>query len=583
MSPEQYNSKKYGFKSDIWAFGCCLYEITNLKHAFEGHVILKKLQTNLFNIFYYKLKTWNAVALKVLKGNHAPVNSIYSKELKTLIDLMLSVNPKNRPTISYILERPFIKKRLASYIFDFIQSYTIDANSEKEEIHIEILKEQAEKLGVFNQLLLKDINPYDESSEKAIKQLNESKEQNFVSYISYLNKKQEEKKKIEDKILELERQKKLIYANIRGRDIKKNTDKDSSSIENRYYYENLKLISGSVEKKKAIGKIDRENIKRNPKKITEDSDEFIKIKSNIGINNNSNILKRPESVKKSYRIPSAENKDEEEFNQSYTNINSSVSKTKIIDITRNLQFVHNSLTNQNDIEIINSNIKELHKAERPSSGNNILSGKNNINIKKDAKIINQNKRQTNTIANKHKIMNYGNERSGIFNQVQNNNHSNIFTLNNSRDSHHVQNASLKKDDSSDENILETIKEVAENEKINEDKTKIVELTNEIVRMQEYLDQMQNKIQVIEKQMINKDKSYLTKEGEPNNDDYNDSYLNSNEGFQYHKTNSAIDVVNIEVCDIIEESDFNNSTDSNKIIIQDDGSKKINERTKILKQ
>ena len=39
MSPEQYNSKKYGFKSDIWAFGCCLYEITNLKHAFEGLVI----------------------------------------------------------------------------------------------------------------------------------------------------------------------------------------------------------------------------------------------------------------------------------------------------------------------------------------------------------------------------------------------------------------------------------------------------------------------------------------------------------------------------------------------------------------
>jgi serine/threonine protein kinase len=38
MSPEQYSSKKYGFKSDIWAFGCCLYEMCNLKHAFEGSV-----------------------------------------------------------------------------------------------------------------------------------------------------------------------------------------------------------------------------------------------------------------------------------------------------------------------------------------------------------------------------------------------------------------------------------------------------------------------------------------------------------------------------------------------------------------
>jgi serine/threonine protein kinase len=40
MSPEQYNSKKYGFKSDIWSFGCCLYEMSNLKHAFEGLVFL---------------------------------------------------------------------------------------------------------------------------------------------------------------------------------------------------------------------------------------------------------------------------------------------------------------------------------------------------------------------------------------------------------------------------------------------------------------------------------------------------------------------------------------------------------------
>jgi len=50
MSPEQYNSKKYGFKSDIWAFGCCLYEITNLKHAFEGLVsIFSNLKIEIYN------------------------------------------------------------------------------------------------------------------------------------------------------------------------------------------------------------------------------------------------------------------------------------------------------------------------------------------------------------------------------------------------------------------------------------------------------------------------------------------------------------------------------------------------------
>ena len=48
MSPEQYNSKKYGFKSDIWSFGCCLYEMSNLKHAFEGLVFYFKFSQEIF-------------------------------------------------------------------------------------------------------------------------------------------------------------------------------------------------------------------------------------------------------------------------------------------------------------------------------------------------------------------------------------------------------------------------------------------------------------------------------------------------------------------------------------------------------
>ena len=47
MSPEQFNSNKYGFKSDIWAFGCCVYEFCNFKHAFEGSVMFISL------IIYY--------------------------------------------------------------------------------------------------------------------------------------------------------------------------------------------------------------------------------------------------------------------------------------------------------------------------------------------------------------------------------------------------------------------------------------------------------------------------------------------------------------------------------------------------
>lgn len=187
MSPEQYNNKKYGFKSDIWAFGCCLYEMANLKHAFEG-------------------LTWNAVALKVLKGNHTPVNSIYTKDLRSLIESMLSVNPKNRPTISTILEKPFIKKKVAAYIYDFIQSYKNDSKLEADELQCEILKEQSEKLGLFN-TIMKEINTFDDNNEG----------DNAGKYILYLKKQQEERKKVEEIIFDLEKQKKIIYTSIKNR------------------------------------------------------------------------------------------------------------------------------------------------------------------------------------------------------------------------------------------------------------------------------------------------------------------------------------------------------------------------------
>ena len=48
MSPEVYNGSKYGFKSDIWSFGCCIFELCNQKNAFEGSVRLKNIVTNIY-------------------------------------------------------------------------------------------------------------------------------------------------------------------------------------------------------------------------------------------------------------------------------------------------------------------------------------------------------------------------------------------------------------------------------------------------------------------------------------------------------------------------------------------------------
>lgn len=37
MSPEIFDNKPYNHKSDIWALGCVLYEMTTLNHAFDAH------------------------------------------------------------------------------------------------------------------------------------------------------------------------------------------------------------------------------------------------------------------------------------------------------------------------------------------------------------------------------------------------------------------------------------------------------------------------------------------------------------------------------------------------------------------
>lgn len=49
MSPELFSNKPYNHKSDVWALGCCVYEMATLKHAFNA-------------------KDMNALVYKILKG-----------------------------------------------------------------------------------------------------------------------------------------------------------------------------------------------------------------------------------------------------------------------------------------------------------------------------------------------------------------------------------------------------------------------------------------------------------------------------------------------------------------------------------
>ena len=122
MSPEQFKYKPYSYKSDIWALGCVLYEICNLKHAFTA-------------------QTLNGLAVKILKGNYLPISTKYSRGLRELVMSMLNTNPKKRPTIYDILKKPTIKKRLVAYVINLYKSH-----SGEDDLYLETVKKQCKSL-----------------------------------------------------------------------------------------------------------------------------------------------------------------------------------------------------------------------------------------------------------------------------------------------------------------------------------------------------------------------------------------------------------------------------------------------------
>jgi len=79
MSPECIQGSYYDWKSDIWSLGCLLYELATLRSPFfmEG-------------LNYYTL------GKKINKRAFEPISELYSLELRTLVDQMIQVDPKNR-------------------------------------------------------------------------------------------------------------------------------------------------------------------------------------------------------------------------------------------------------------------------------------------------------------------------------------------------------------------------------------------------------------------------------------------------------------------------------------------------------
>ncbi|XP_059800648.1 serine/threonine-protein kinase Nek4 isoform X3 [Hypanus sabinus] len=158
MSPELFCNKPYNHKSDVWALGCCAFEMATLKHAFNA-------------------KDMNSLVFKIIEGKLPPIPKEYSQQLGQLISSMLSRRPEERPDVKAILRKSYIKSHIAL----FLEATKAKAVKSRKKAAVPILTK------CESRITLQDLDP----TRRFIKKEENESKKTKPNYISYTNQPEE--------------------------------------------------------------------------------------------------------------------------------------------------------------------------------------------------------------------------------------------------------------------------------------------------------------------------------------------------------------------------------------------------------
>ena len=83
MAPEVLRGGDYSTKGEVWSVGCVLYELAVLRSPFKAADM-----------------TMRSLYCKILAGDYAPISETYSRELRDLACVMLSLEAQDRPEMA---------------------------------------------------------------------------------------------------------------------------------------------------------------------------------------------------------------------------------------------------------------------------------------------------------------------------------------------------------------------------------------------------------------------------------------------------------------------------------------------------